>query len=193
MNAIVKPDPVRSIVPAFFVIEAEAEEADALASIMASKFNQESQERLPRGVLYLCESSPTTEWDSPEDPHTLEGLTCDSGSDRSAAGLIRTIADYSATEPGRTLSGIKQMAESWLRQRMALRSIDHIDPAEPVEKQDAIDLLFHAFARSEVRGAGALRCEDIEAALRQAMAERPGRYEEVLAFHQFELEAHGRT
>lgn len=73
----------RSIVPAFFVIDATSELADERASDICIALNNRlhAETNAPQARLYLCEGSPTTEFPdglAEEDvPHTLEGLTCD--------------------------------------------------------------------------------------------------------------------
>lgn len=181
-------DGATSIVPAFFVVQAEPELADDAAAAAAMFLNDcANGEELPAGApvrLYLCEASPTTEWpEGAEIPHTLEGLTCDSGSDRSAAGLIRTIAGFSGMTPEEALPKILQLAEGWLRQRMALHPVaPPIQPVDPQGKQDAVDLLLHAYARAESSAAG-VDWSDLDEAVAQARAERPGAYEAILAMH----------
>lgn len=192
---------VTSIVPAFFVVEADPERADDAAAAAAMFLNDcVNVEDLPAGAaarLFLCEASPTTEWsEGAVPPRTLEGLTCDSGSDRSAAGLIRAIADCAHAVEGATpaeltasvvaaFGRIQQLSEGWLRQRMALHpTAPSIQPAEGAGQQDAVDLLLHAWAKADRTKDPDVAAEALEAAFLQAKAERPGAYEAIVAMHQ---------
>jgi hypothetical protein len=185
------PDDVVSVVPAFFLMSLSAEKAEEVAlqtamdltiavrAIFQAQYPADAQ---PYFAFRLCEESPTTElYEEEVDklPKSLAGLTCDSGSDRSAAGLIRNIVDCN------DLATIKQLAEGWLRQRMALHpAAPPIAHAEATGSEDAVDLLLHAFARAEVRGDHTcIRHEDIELAFQMATAQRPGQYQQFLAMH----------
>lgn len=148
--------PIQSIVPAFFVVEAGADRAAEVAADGAMFLNDcLNAPDNPAGAparLFLCEASPTTEMDlNTPVPRTLEGLTCDSGSDRSAAGLIRAIADHARAVEGGTpaeltasvvaaFGRIQQLAEGWLLQRMALHPT--APPIQPAEAKDLLELIF---------------------------------------------------
>ena len=179
-----------SIVPAFFVIDTDAERADEIASDTAIAFNTmlraQATPEDPRNRLYLCESSPTTELDG-EVPSTLEGLTCDSGSDRSATALIRRIDDMgqNVTESSikSTLSAILQMTNGWLRMRLATHPQAFTRPlpmedGNPDEELSAAALLLHAYARAEANNTG-VDMANLNEAFAQAKAENPARYEQI--------------
>lgn len=182
----VMPPSITSIVPAFFAIDAPAEEADRIASDHAVLLNMTKPwigAGHPRMRLFLCEASPTTEFEDDTIPKTLEGLTIDSGSDRSATGLIHRIVTAQGASNRERLSNILQMAEGWLRQRMALHPSIKLPEAAPTEQQDAADLLLHAYARGEASG-GSIDWDDLNTAFNQAMAEHPDRYAQVLALYE---------
>jgi hypothetical protein len=202
MNATTTPQP-RSIVPAFFVVAQPAEAATDMAAHACMYWNKAIEDEFvernslaPPICLRLCEASPTTEFDEGDEiPHTLEGYTCDSGSDRSAAGLIRAIADHArAVENGTpaeltasvlaAFGRIQQLAEGWLRQRMALHpTAPSVQAAEARESQDAATLLLHAYARGEASG-GSIDWDELNTAFIQAKAEHPGAYEQILSMHE---------
>jgi hypothetical protein len=178
-----------SIVPAFFVIDTDAERADEIASDTAIAVNtmlrNQATPNDPRNRIYLCESSPTTELEGLV-PNTLEGLTCDSGSDRSATALIRRIDDMgqNVTESSikATLSGILQMTNGWLRMRLATHPQAFINPLPMAPGSEAeltaASLLLHAYARAEA-GSGNIDAADLVEAFTQAKAENPGEYEQL--------------
>lgn len=181
---------MKSIVPAFYVIEGPAEAADAVAAEFAQQFNARPGQDFGKQYarIFLCEASPTTEWEEGEVPHSLEGLTCDSGSDRSATGLIERIRNVCASRPaGATADAnvvrhVHQLAEGWLQQRMAMRPKAPPPQAAKADEDilDAAGYVLHAYARAEANGA-AVDLDELNRAWRQAQAEHPGRYESLLA------------
>lgn len=178
----------RSVVPAFFVIERHgADEAEEIASDAARAFNLNRM--IGNGgdaKVFLCEASPTTELDDDDrNPRTLEGLTCDSGSDRSATGLITRIAEIGADSSKAiptAFAEILQLAQGWLRQRMVLHPQASTAAAPGQERQSAAELLLHAFACAEANRS-TVNPHTIKQALAQAQAEQPGTYAALLGMY----------
>lgn len=184
-----------TIVPAFFAIEADADRADTIAGDLTTKFNTQRRELeraqsvpgyLPQVSLRLCEASPTTELDGCPIPETLEGLTCDSGSDRSATALVQRIAEIGADSTKAipvAFTEILQLAQGWLRQRMTLHPQASTEPAPGIEKQSAAELLLHAFACAEAN-ASHVDPWKLKEAIEQAKAEHPGTFEQLVELYQ---------
>lgn len=181
----------RSIVPAFFLVDADAAGATDAASEAAQYLNsvlREQDANQPEIRLRLCEASPTTELDDEdgEGPTTLEGYTIDAGSDRSATALVQRIAQVGETasaNPTASLTEILQLVTGWLRQRMVLHPQASPAPAPGEERQSAAELLLHAAACTRATGSEQRAAPHLGAAIRQAKAELPGRYDQLVELY----------
>lgn len=198
MNTLVTTRTTRSIVPAFFQIDLDADGAEEIAAEACIHLNDELTKaaarsgQFPRFKLLLCEESQTTEFEVEEgdqtNVHSLAGMTIDSGSDRSATGLIRTILqtinDAPANSSLLTLGKVTQLATHWMIHRMALRPHTTQAPAKLSEEGlTSGQLLLHAFAHCAETNGGTLEWSRITAAFHQAKAEHPGQYEQLLTVY----------
>lgn len=178
-----------TIVPAFLVIDDTHEHADDYAADLVLHLNNRMRELGRNDRLRLCEASPSTELDADDMddwPTTLEGLTCDSGSDRSATALITLMASIgadSAKPVPVAFAEILQLAQGWLRQRMTLHPQASTEPAPGTEQQSAAELVLHARAKAEAQGVAPWDLDLMRQALAQAQAEHPGQYEQLVELY----------
>lgn len=181
----------KSLIPAFLIVDAPADDAEILAGEVMTLFNAsmtlKSDPAVPRIRLHLCEASPTTELEDEQDPVSLEGYTIDAGSDRSATALIARIAAFGrandSSQPTETLSAILQIANDWLRHRIG-GDPRSVPPTTPYAPQDAATLLLHAAAHAAAMGQDP-DPERLRQAFQQAQAEHPGAYSHLLTlYHQ---------